>query len=247
MTYAVDFKSIREKVSIEQVASWLGFELKRTGDTLRGCCPVHQGSNPRQFVVTPAKGLWHCFAPECGKGGDVIQLLADARGMRQKEAAQFIAEHFLNGKARPEKKDLRSIDYLQAEHPLLQALGLSKETCAAFGAGYKPKGLFAGRLAIPLHDGGGNLVGYTGRALKKEQQPMLLFPKDVDPRMLVFNAHRVENGVELHVTDDPLKVLLAHEHGITNAVAFLAEVGPPQLGMLTALMEQYAIPAMRFF
>ena len=89
-----------------------------------------------------------------------------------------------------------------------------------FNAGYKNKGLLSGRLALPIYRRG-ELLAYCGRSVKREQDPMLAFPKDFDPSGVIFNADAVTGSV-IHVTDDPLRVLVAHQHGITNVVALLA-------------------------
>ena len=52
--------------------------------------------------------------------------------------------------------------------------GLTEETCQAFGAGYAPKGIMRGRLAIPIHDWGGALVAYCGRAVEDESPTLIL-------------------------------------------------------------------------
>ena len=146
----VDFQELKATIGIEQVLGWLAIELKKTGThQLRGCCPIHNGSNDRQFVVSTDKNLWHCFG-DCHGGGDIIELVARMKQLSQKQSAEMIAEHF-NKTPTPAIKKLEPIDYLDPDHELIHALGISKETCAHFKAGYKNKGLLSGRLAIPIH------------------------------------------------------------------------------------------------
>ena len=215
----VDFQDLKASVSIEQVLAWLAIDLKKTGThQLRGVCPIHGGSNDRQFVVSADKNLWHCFGV-CHGGGDIIELVARMQKVSQKQAAEMIAEHFNKTPVAAAKK-LEPIDYLDPDHELIRALGITRETCLHFKAGYKNKGLLSGRLAIPIYRGR-ELLAYCGRSVKREQDPMLAFPKDFDPASVIFNADSV-SGPVIHVTDDPLRVLVAHQHGITNAVALLA-------------------------
>ena len=47
----VNYKQIKENVSIEMVLNRYGVELKQKGKNLVGCCPIHQGTNPGQFYV----------------------------------------------------------------------------------------------------------------------------------------------------------------------------------------------------
>ena len=117
-------------------------------------------------------------------------------------------------------KKLEPIDYLDPDHAALHTPGITKETYVHFKAGYKSKGLLAGRLVLLIYRRG-ELLAYCGRAVKREQDPVLAFPKDFDPSSAIFNADNVTGSI-IHVTDDPLRVLVAHQHGITNVVALLA-------------------------
>jgi len=249
MSY-VDFAELKRSVTIEQVLLMLNISLKKSGEQLRGCCPIHAGSNPREFVVTPSKGLFFCFG-KCG-GGDMIKLAALVRKIDQKQAAQEIAAHFGNSTVPPkgtvtsgtvstapqnEKAGLNPLTYLMVEHECVQALGLEPVTARHFGAGYAPKGIMRGRLAIPIHDRWGKLLAYCGRTVKDES-PTLIFPNGFDPTSAIFNAHQVTDG-ELYLVRDPLQVLTAFEAGIENVVAFLTEgITAQQLEQLSSLMDE---------
>ena len=66
-----------------------------------------------------------------------------------------------------------------------------------FGLTVALGGRFAGRLAIPIHDKEGILVGYAARALKDEDGPKYLFPPSEHgfrKSHLLFNLHRVLAG-----------------------------------------------------
>jgi hypothetical protein len=95
----IDFAAVKAAASIHQVAvSMLKLTLTQRGDQYRGACPIHQGTNPRGFVVTASKGLWFCF-DGCG-GGDQIELVSRLRGnpikdhKGQRDAAHEIARFF---------------------------------------------------------------------------------------------------------------------------------------------------------
>ena len=81
----IDFSELKSKVSIEQMLKLLGITLKQHSNQLRGCCPIHKGTDQRGFVVTPSKGLWFCFGG-CG-GGDQIKLVSKMRDCDAKTPA----------------------------------------------------------------------------------------------------------------------------------------------------------------
>lgn len=101
----VDFKDLKDEVSFEQVVEMLGLNLRQEGNQLRGCCPIHNGTDKREFVITPTagrdgRGLFNCFKcvnPRNGRkglGGDFIKLVALVQGITDKKAGIDIATHF---------------------------------------------------------------------------------------------------------------------------------------------------------
>ena len=239
---SVDFKALRSSVTLEQVLAMLDVKLlKKSNDQLRGPCPIF--GHYKTFVVTPGKGLWICFSKDCGStGGDMIALVQKVRGYGDdvRKAALDIMQHFsLNG-SKTHGEGLSNIaSYLQPEHEAVQALGLSKETCVQWRAGFKPKGVLSGRLAIPCYDLAGTLVAYIGHALKKDQET-LAFVKDFEPDAYLFNAHRFPVGSEpeeMMLADNPLKVMLAHQHGL-SAISFIGPPTPRSLKLLAEWMEE---------
>jgi DNA primase len=86
----IDFAELKTRVSIEQVLQLLGITFKPHGNQLRGPCPICKNTDQRSFVVTPAEGLFYCFAG-CG-GGDQLKLVAKMRNCDIKAAAQWLAD-----------------------------------------------------------------------------------------------------------------------------------------------------------
>jgi len=209
-------------------------------------------------VITPAKSAFYCFGGKTG--GDVIALAAHIRDCSVKDAARFLAGEgnstssknstsSRNGTSSPgtvpeERRKgnegspaLKPLTYLEPGHPKVVALGLTAETCEAFGAGYAPKGIMRGRLAIPIRDWSGELVAYSGRAVEDES-PTLIFPNGFRPEDHLFNAHQVGEG-ELVLSRDPLEALLALQNGVENVAALLTDVlSAEQLQMIAALMDE---------
>lgn len=214
------FAELKAKLNIEDVARHLGLELSDHGKQWRSPCKKCKIGGEKAIVITPEKSAWYCFPAK--QGGDIIALTSHILGISQKDAGNHLAP--LLGKPVETEDKLEPLQYLEMDHECFPALGISKETCFHFGAGYAPKGIMRGRLAIPIHDLNGKLVAYCGRAVKEDQTPMLIFPKGFDPSLYVFNLHRMET--DCVICDDPLQVLQAYEHGVETVVAWLHKGQP---------------------
>ena len=260
----IDFADLKASVSIVDVLRLLNVATKPDGDRLRACCPIHKGTDPRGFVVTPSKGLWYCFGG-C-KGGDMIALVAKVRLCTQKEAAQFIAEgtgtssgngtvpRAGNSSPQPQAKEERRRGFdaeayakgLDPAHAALAPLEIAPETLREWKAGYSTSGVNRGRLALPIINKYGVIVGYAGRAVG-EETPRLVFPNGLSPAEFIFGAHRVTTG-ELQLVRDPLDVMRAYENGVENVVAFLTEtVSAQQLEILASLMDEQKCDTVSLF
>ena len=73
----IDFKELKQSVTMEMVLKDYGLwdKLKKSGNNLVGCCPIHKGSNPRQFSVDPVKSIYNCFG-NCKSGGNVLDFVS---------------------------------------------------------------------------------------------------------------------------------------------------------------------------
>lgn len=63
-------------------------ELKKSGSNYVACCPFHDEKTP-SFVVSPAKGFYHCYG--CGVGGDSIKFLMEYEKLSFVESVEKIA------------------------------------------------------------------------------------------------------------------------------------------------------------
>lgn len=170
----IDFAAVKERVTIEQVAQLAGLTLKKDGKSLRCECPAH-GGGPRGLVITPSEkdkkgddGVFYCFGSK--EGGDRLGLLAHVNKTGQYAAVKHLAEHFGLDKAPavPEEKNegggaergFKPLPYLAHDDPAVLALGIPPDVAEATGVGHAPRGVHRGRVAIPLRQADGAIVGY---------------------------------------------------------------------------------------
>jgi hypothetical protein len=255
----LDFAAIKQQVSVRSAIDLLGLKLTEHQSQWRGPCPTCKSGGDRALVITPSKNAFYCFAAH--SGGDVIALASHIRSVGMKEAAAFLAGDsaaaendtsprtgYSHNKLPEErqKEDVRSLKplgYLDPDHESLRAIGLEGETCRHFGAGYAPKGIMRGKLAIPIQDWRtGHLVAYCGLALRGESKG-LSFPKDFDPVLHIFNGDKITEG-EVTLMRDPLEVMAAFQNGVENGISFFtSDLLAEQLQALAELMQAKAIAA----
>jgi DNA primase len=145
---------------------------------------------------------------------------------------------------------------LDAEHPYLKDHGFTDETIHHFGLGFCSRGMLAGRIAIPLHDAAGTLVGYAGRLADDEaidaEHPKYLFPgeriKDGVKRVfakshLLYNGHRFNEPLQrLIVVEGFSSVWWLHQHGHPHVVGLMGSDGSAeQLQLISDLVRESGI------
>lgn len=103
---------------------------------------------------------------------------------------------------------------LDPKHPYLTERNLDAETIEGFGLGYSNRGLMKGRIAIPLHDTEGKLIGYAGRLVDDSQingeHSKYLFPGSRDRDGTVYEFRKGEflfNGFRLETPADDILIV----------------------------------------
>jgi DNA primase len=124
---------------------------------------------------------------------------------------------------------------LDPNHPYLLKRGFTPETIAHFGLGYCSRGYLAGRIAIPLHDADGRLIGYAGRIVNDStisaEHPKYKFPSrrerdgvihEFRKSAILYNLHRLRRPLErLVVVEGFPSVWWLHQHGVQNVIALM--------------------------
>jgi DNA primase len=80
--------TIKSRVDLAAIVAERGIELARKGRHLFGLCPFHE-EKTASFVVTPQRGLFHCFG--CGVSGDAIGFLVRYDRVSFPEAVRILA------------------------------------------------------------------------------------------------------------------------------------------------------------
>lgn len=202
--------------------------LKRVGNTYRGCCPLHEGNNESSFTIYNDRN-YYCFA--CGKGGNIINFVSEQEGIGYIEAVEMLAQkanidlgkdtEWQREKSIFEKnqsiadKHYRQLDVIRDY--LHDERGLTDETIDNFYLGYdnNRKGK---SIVIPLHDKNGRIVAFCKRYLD-------CLPKYVNSKNnelyekgeFLFNAYRakrqLKNFQRLYICEGYIDAMSAYQQG----------------------------------
>jgi len=95
----VDFRAIKAAVTIEVLFNRYGLVLKRTGQELRGKCPIHRGTHNKHFTANTTKNVFKCFFAQCGAHGNVLDFVAAMEHCSLREAALKLRDWFKVGES----------------------------------------------------------------------------------------------------------------------------------------------------
>jgi DNA primase len=253
-------------------------ELKIRGKQHHGYCPLpnHKGKrNSVSFSANLERGIFQCFG--CGAKGNLLEFAAlmenidPANGTELHRVAIKLQQRFcltapqreqspMQKKVEPVKDapvvvnapldfELKGLDYT---HPYLRNRRFSWETIEYFGLGVASRGLFKGRLAIPLHDHESKLVGYAGRAIDDNtinaDNPKYRFPSkrerdgiihEFRKTAFLYNGYRIEAPVnDLIVVEGFPSVWWLRQNGQPSVVATMgADCSERQADLIVSLVK----------
>jgi len=145
--------------------------------------------------------------------------------------------------------ELKGLDY---SHPYLLGRGFTKSTIEQFGVGYTSRGFLKGRIAIPLHDQAGGLIGYAGRivddAIIDEENPKYRLPTrrersgvihEFRKTMFLYNGFRMTEPLdELIVVEGFPSVWWLTQCGFPHVVSTMgADCSDHQAEMVVSLVK----------
>src|SRR5258708_20812717 len=96
----IDFKNVRQSVSLEALLSRYGVQMHPSGrTTLRGQCPLPSHDPTKKapsFIVNTGKNIWACHSQSCAQGrggkigGNTLDFVAAMEGCAIVEAGRRI-------------------------------------------------------------------------------------------------------------------------------------------------------------
>jgi DNA primase len=242
----VDFSAVKQAVSLETVLRQYRVPgLRRRGDQLQGCCPIHHGRRDDSFRAHLTRNVFHCFA--CRARGNVLDFVAAMERCSIRQAALRLQHRFgvnVSGvpgvRLYPAAADRQNRELVRKEegwnvplpfvlrsveenHPYLSERGIDPATAAEFGVGFYPgPGLMRGRIVIPIRNLHGQLIAYAGRALDG-RPPKYKLPAGFRKALELFNLQRaVATGSPVViVVEGYFGCMRIHQAGFPSVVALM--------------------------
>lgn len=223
---------------IEQILEKYGVKLKRSGESYRGCCPIHQGDNTTAFCINK-KGLWYCFS-NCG-GGNLPELIARLENITKKEAEKRIREYgFPFEKDHAHKEPVGIIPKikefalkLEPYPEYLVERRIKYDTARYFGIGLN-QSVFHERIVIPIHSKYGTLIGYAGRSYDNEE-PRYLFKKGFRKSHAIYDFHRVKYSKTIVLVEGFFDVFRLHQSGLSGMALMGSSISKAQEKLILSL------------
>ena len=253
-----------KSASLSSVVETLGGQLKRVGHEFLTQCPWHDDTNP-SLTINDEKGF--CFCHVCRNGGDAIKYIEQRNGLAFRDAVEKAAgilgiqvetdneDPEVTARRAAERKSALGRNEKEQQsfrenlrdpragriRDILISRGLTAAASKEFGLGYSSSGFFSGRITVPIYNHRNELVGWTGRATKPEQNAKYKNSADSDlfqKKTLVFNEPRAleaarEAGTLIFV-EGHLDVVSMWQAGIRNVVA-MQGTGAPEKFVLERL------------
>jgi DNA primase len=141
---------------------------------------------------------------------------------------------------------------LKTEHPYLGSRGFTPETIEWFGLGFCSRGMLKSRVAIPLHDSDGRLIGYAGRVVDdtaiNDENPRYRFPgkREKDgtvfefrKTLFLYNGFRIKAPVDdLIVVEGFASVWWLTQHRFSSVVATMgSDCSEKQVDLILSLVK----------
>ena len=141
---------------------------------------------------------------------------------------------------------------LDAKHPYLLNRGFTQNTIDHFGLGFCSRGLLKDRVAIPLHNMAGVLVGYAGRVVDDskitEQNPRYKFPGErkrdgklfeFRKTLFLYNGFRFKEPLDdLILVESFTSVWWLYQNGLPNVAATMgADCSDKQAELIASLVK----------
>lgn len=200
-----------------------------SGDELWASCPCPErhkhGDKKPSWSINLKTLRHHCFS--CGFSGDASSLIAHQRSCSRSQALRMLfgdisfieAQRLIDGdeyhsaSITPLERDVT--DWTKHECAYWAERGFNDQTVVKWRLGFDPS---MNRAVVPVFFGG-DLVGWTARALTNDVFPKWLHSEGMVREHILFGYDNATQGDKCILVEAPLSAIMLDQYGFGNPVS----------------------------
>lgn len=233
------------QVNVLSIVNELGLTVVHQTSQRYNClCPFHHNTDSPAFSIDKHEGLWICFNEDCGRRGNLEQLVMELTKRSEPEAMRYIYKHSMSdssaadflemleesfGKSEslpifPQKvvdETVRKFWLTKSAQEYMHNRNFEDKTLRDFQIGYTNKA--GGLVTVPVYTPDGkHPVGIVGRGI---QRKAFENSKGLPRNHVLFNLHRARRvSSKVIVVESSFDAMAIEQAGFPNVVATLGSV-----------------------
>lgn len=233
------------QVNVLSIVNELGLKVVHQTSQRYNClCPFHHNTDSPAFSIDKYEGLWICFNEDCGRAGNLEQLVMELTDRSEPEAMRYIYRHSMSDSSASDflemleeqfskKTDLpefpqkvvdetvRKFWLITDAQDYMHSRGFEDKTLKDFQVGYT--NMRGGMVTVPVYTPNGeHPVGIVGRGIRIKAFEN---SKGLPRNHVLFNLHRARTvSSKVIVTESSFDAMAIEQAGFPNVVATLGSV-----------------------
>lgn len=237
--------AMSESIDVLAIVQDLGIEIVHQTSKRYNClCPFHHNTDSPAFSIDREEGLWICFNDDCGKAGNLEQLVMQLTDRSEPEAMRYIYKHSMGSRGPTDflemleeqfnkendfpmfpqqviDETVRKFWLTDEAQEYMHGRGFNDNTLRDFQVGYTNKS--GGLVTVPVYTPTGHhAVGLVGRGIHKK---IFDNSKGLPRNHTLFNLHRARKVKgSVVVVESAFDAMTVEQAGFPNVVACLGSV-----------------------
>lgn len=234
---------VKDNLSLDEISELLnnlGLEHTLNNNSIRMCCPFHNGNNPTSFSIKEGF-IWYCFTG-CKEGGNLIKFFKKYYNTESEE--EIISNIVENVTIKDTKQRVKQeTPYTPTLFPVrilgkLVALnkyrGFTKETLWRYSVVLNKS---HNNVVFPIKDKKGDIYGATCRTLNpnyKEQKmaKWVHYPPSIRTSHFLYGIDVIENPKKIFICEGCVDVLNLYQNGFNGVAIYGTKMSVEQMNML---------------
>lgn len=224
------------EIQLEEIIRDLGVtKVRKRGNWLMGCCPIHGEKNPSWGINLDPPHMSNCFS--CGyQSITVAHLIAEVKGISLERAREIVGDKTNSEFQVPRYKMVRRFEDEEERfnvlprtilapykcgretHEYFFERGFNEETARIFEVGYDKS---QKRIIVPIRWRNGMIAGFAGRSVLHDDRVRWFYYNNFKKSELLFPLDLVEFDDWVIVVEGPFDAMWMYQLGFKNTLALM--------------------------